>query len=132
MKKKNWVFNLKYKIDKNGKILILQKKLNFKINRVYFIFSHKKSIRGNHSQKKNKSILIPLKGSFEIKLIYKNLKKIITLDAKKKNALYVPNLAWRELSNFSKDSICAVLCSTKYNHKDYIYNLADLKKYEKN
>ena len=28
MREKNWVFNLKYKIDKNGKILILQKRLN--------------------------------------------------------------------------------------------------------
>jgi hypothetical protein len=36
------------------------------------------------------------------------------------NGLYIPNLIWRELDNFSSGSVCLVLASELFNEEDYI------------
>ena len=34
--------------------------------------------------------------------------------------LYLPNMIWRELDNFSSGSVCLVLASEVYDEEDYI------------
>ena len=36
--------------------------------------------------------------------------------------LYVPKGLWREMNNFSTNSLALVLSSTSYNPQDYIYD----------
>jgi hypothetical protein len=34
--------------------------------------------------------------------------------------LYIPQMLWRELENFSSGSVCLVLASKPYDERDYI------------
>ncbi len=94
----------------------------FKINRTYWIYDVPGGeSRGGHAYKKNQEFIIALSGSFDV----------ILDDGKKKSkfhlnrsyyGLYVPKGLWREMENFSTNSLALVLASTKYEENDYIYD----------
>ena len=46
-------------------------------------------------------------------------KKVFSLN-RSYNGLYVPKGMWREMENFSTNSLALVLSSTKYDAEDYI------------
>ena len=48
------------------------------------------------------------------------------------NGLYVPKGMWREMENFSTNSLALVLSSTKYDQEDYIRDYAEFLKYANN
>ena len=66
--------NLSTFINPTGKISVIEKKINFKIKRVYFIYDIKGD-RGGHKHKKNTQFIICQKGSCD--LLNKNKKKKI-------------------------------------------------------
>ena len=39
--------------------------------------------------------------------------------------VYIPNGIWREMNNFSKNSVCLVLAFENYDENDYIRNYQD-------
>ena len=42
--------------------------------------------------------------------------------------LYVPKGLWREMENFSTNSLALVLSSTRYDERDYIYDYDEFRK----
>ena len=60
-----------------------------------------------------------LSGSFDVVLDDGKEKKIFSLN-RSYNGLYVPKGMWREMENFSTNSLALVLSSTKYDAEDYI------------
>ena len=107
--------------DNEGVIGILEysKEINFNVKRVFFIKSDGRNvIRGSHSHRTLKQLLLCLNGSF--KLTLDNGKKIKVLDLNNSSdAIYIDGKTWREMSNFSKDCIILVLCDREY-HKDTV------------
>jgi len=120
---KFYKFKFKHITDARGTIGIIEKKIKFKINRVYYFNTKKDSVRGLHSQKKNECVLIPVIGSLNVQLVFDNKTKLIKLNSKKFDALYISNLVWRKLYNFSDKNLCIVLNSQRYNKNDYIFDL---------
>lgn len=120
---KFYKFKAKHITDCRGTIGIVEKRIKFKINRVYYFNTKKHHIRGLHSQKKNKCVLIPLIGSLNVQLVFDNKTRVVTLNSKKFEALYISNLVWRKLYNFSDKNLCIVLNSQIYNKNDYIFDL---------
>ena len=59
-----------------------------------------------------------------IKKGFEELKKKILLDSPNVG-VYIPNGIWREMNNFSKNSVCLVLASENYDENDYIRNYQD-------
>ena len=101
-----------------GTISVIEKKIKFKIKRVYFI--HKISgKRGGHKHKKTKQFLICVHGKCDLIVINRNIKKKYRLQNLKAGVLLEPN-DWHEIKNISKNAIICVLASEFYNKKDYI------------
>ena len=100
-------------------------KTPFEIKRLYYITGASSNVRrGQHGHKKLQQILISAIGSFRVKVTNKYGEKEYTLD-NPDTGLYIPEMSWRELYNFSDPSCCLVLASEIYQEDDYVYNLQD-------
>ena len=92
----------------------------FKINRVYWIYDVPGGeIRGGHAFKKNQEFIIALSGSFDVVLDDGNEQKKFHLN-RSYFGLYVPEMIWRSMKNFSTNSVAFVCSSILYQPEDYI------------
>lgn len=75
--------------------------------------------RGGHAYKTSEEFIVALSGSFDVVLDMGKEKKTYHLN-RSYYGLYVPKMVWREMNNFSTNSLALVLSSTKYDASDYI------------
>jgi hypothetical protein len=91
----------------------------FDIARVYYLYDVPGGAeRGGHAHRELQQLIIAMSGSFDILLDDGFEKKRVHL-ARSYYGLYVPNMIWRELDNFSSGSVCMVLASNRYEETDY-------------
>tara|TARA_A100001011_G_scaffold314891_1_gene333271 strand:+ start:35064 stop:35420 length:357 start_codon:yes stop_codon:yes gene_type:complete len=107
--------------NSTGTISVIEKKIKFKVKRVYFIYDIK-GIRGGHKHKKAKQFLMCLKGKCDLIIVHNKKKKKIHLSNNKKGVLLNPS-DWHEIRNANNKTIIAVLASEFYDKKDYITKL---------
>ena len=121
-------FNYKKNIDKRGSLLPIEfkKLLKITIKRIFFISGNKTFIRGNHAHKKCVQCFIQLRGKCLIHLFSKNKNKKFILNHKKKFGLIVYPKTWIKIKFYSKSNLTLVLCSHKYDDKDYIKKFKNL------
>lgn len=92
----------------------------FAVRRAYWIYAvpggeH----RGGHAYRELHEVLIALSGSFEVHVDDGAETSVHVLN-RGYCGLYVPNLIWRELANFSTNAVCLILASAPYSENDYI------------
>lgn len=106
-----------------GKLSVIEKDIiPFKIERVYYLYDvPSDAYRGGHAHKELIQLLIPLSGSFDVKLMDGQSTEIIRLN-KPNKGLLIPTGIWRELENFSAGAVCLVLASNEFNEADYIWD----------
>lgn len=127
---KERIINLPKVIDRRGNLSFLEAEVHipFRIARVYWIYDVPGGQRrGSHAFKQQQELIIALSGSFDVVLDDGKKKRKYNLNRSYK-ALYVPNMMWRSLENFSTNSLCLVITSEPYNENDYIRNYKDFKK----
>ncbi len=108
--------------DKQGQLVAIEenKDIPFHIKRVYYMYGTSSCvIRGKHAHKTLKQALICVRGSCKIKLDDGTKSTVIELDDPCEG-IYVPNLIWREMFDFSPDAVLMVLASELYDKTDYI------------
>lgn len=108
--------------DPRGNLSVIEefKDIPFKIERTYWIYDVPGGeSRGGHAYKENQEFIVALSGSFDVNLDDGKEKRLFSLN-RSYNGLYVPKGMWREMTNFSTNSLALVLSSTKYNANDYI------------
>lgn len=92
----------------------------FKIQRTYWIYDVPGGqIRGGHAFREQKEFIIALSGSLDIRVSDGNSEKVFSLN-RSYYGLYIPNGLWRQMENFSTNSLAMVLSSTNYSEDDYI------------
>ena len=108
--------------DPRGNLSVIEelKDIPFKIERSFWIYDvpggeH----RGGHAYRENQEFIVAMSGSFDVILDDGQEKHIFHLN-RSYYGLYVPKGIWREMENFSTNSLALVLSSTKYNVDDYI------------
>lgn len=114
-------------LDKRGNLSIIEefKDIPFKIERTYWIYDVPGGeSRGGHAYKENQEFIVALSGSFDMILDDGKEKKTFSLN-RSYYGLYVPRGLWREMDNFSTNSLALVLASTPYDAEDYIYDYQD-------
>jgi hypothetical protein len=97
----------------------------FEIKRTYWIYDVPGGqTRGGHSFKSQHEFIIALSGSFDVKINDGVSEKTYSLN-RSYYGLYVPNMIWREMLNFSTNSLALIVSSTNYSDADYIrdYNI---------
>lgn len=119
--------------DLRGNLSVIEelKEIPFKIERTYWIYDVPGGEeRGGHAYKENQEFIIALSGSFDVILDDGKEKKVFLLN-RSYYGLYVPKGLWREMKNFSTNSLALVLSSTKYDPEDYIRDYQEFLKYVK-
>ncbi|MEG1572582.1 MAG: FdtA/QdtA family cupin domain-containing protein [Bacteroidales bacterium] len=116
------IINLPKIVDKRGNLSFVEEftHVPYKIERTYWIYDVPGGdIRGGHAYYENMEFIIALSGSFDVILDDGKQKKKYHLN-RSYYGLLVPKMLWREMDNFSTNSLAVVLASTSYNEKDYI------------
>lgn len=119
--------------DERGQLIALEelKDIPFQIKRVYYMYDTTDgTTRGKHAHKKLEQILICVHGSCRILLDDGSCKETVLLN-KPNEGLYVSNVMWREMFDFSPDAVLMVLASEYYDESDYIRNYDEFLKYVK-
>jgi len=108
-----------------------EKHIPFKIERTYWIYDVPGGqVRGGHAFKEQQELIIALSGSFDVVIDDGTDKKTFSL-TRSNYGLYLPAGLWREMENFSTNSLAVVLSSTKFTEEDYIRNYHEFKKYRR-
>lgn len=120
-------------LDKRGNLSFIEefKQIPFKIERTYWIYDvpggeH----RGGHAYRENEEFIVALSGSFDVILDDGKEKKTYSLN-RSYYGLYVPKGIWREMNNFSTNSLAVILASAPYSKDDYIRDYADFLKFKR-
>ncbi|MBP1618145.1 MAG: putative WxcM-like protein [Bacteroidetes bacterium] len=124
------IFDLPKVNDKRGNLSFIEnrKEIPFDIARTYWIYDVPGGQRrGSHAFKTQKEVIVALSGSFDVVLHDGKKQKTYHLNRSYK-ALYVPEMTWRVLDNFSTNSICLVLSSGSYQETEYIRNFKEFKR----
>ncbi|MBK5720604.1 WxcM-like domain-containing protein [Dysgonomonas sp. Marseille-P4677] len=111
-------------IDRRGNLSFIEadSHVPFSISRVYWIYDVPGGqTRGSHAFKSQHEVIIALSGSFDVLLDDGKEQRTYSLNRSYKG-LYIPNMMWRSLTNFSTNSLCLVIASEAYNEEDYIRN----------
>ena len=115
--------------DKRGNLSFVEEMnhVPFVIVRTYWIYDVPGGeFRGGHAYRNNKEFIIALSGSFDVIIDDGTEKQVFTLN-RSYYGLYIPNGLWRELGNFSTNSLALILASTTYDVEDYIRDYSEFK-----
>lgn len=100
----------------------------FDVKRVFYIYgSDDTVIRGRHANRKSQFVLINVAGSSKVKVDNGFESEIVVLD-RPRMGLYLPTMLWKDMYDFSEDSVLLVLASEHYDGNEYIRNYDDFLK----
>jgi len=114
--------------DARGNLTFIEncRHIPFDIKRVFYLYDVPGGeTRAGHALK-TKQFLIAASGSFDVVLNDGFNRKKVNLN-RSYFGLYLPELIWRELENFSSGSVCLVLASDFYSKNDYIRDYDEFK-----
>ena len=116
-------------LDRRGNLSFVEQNqhIPFEIKRTYWIYDVPGGeARGGHAYKENQEFIIALSGSFDVIIDDGKEKKTYTLN-RSYYGLYIPNGTWREMDNFSTNSLALILSSTVYDKNDYVFDYEQFK-----
>ena len=100
----------------------------FEVQRAFWIYDVPGgSVRGGHAYRTVHEFILSLSGSFEVSLDDGSHRVCYTL-SRSYYALVVPQLIWRQMFNFSTNSVALVLASGPYAPEDYVRHYDDFLK----
>ena len=129
MEDKIQIIQLPKILDKRGNLSVIEewKNIPFKIARTYWIYDVPGGeARGGHAYRENQEFIVALSGSFDVILDDGKERKTYPLN-RSYYGLYVPKGIWREMNNFSTNSLALILASTPYDPGDYVYDYKQFK-----
>ena len=96
----------------------------FEIKRVFYIFGEGNvgTVRGKHSNRKSEFVLFNIKGKSKVKTIDEDLHEEIYELNQPNQAIYLPKMVWKEMYDFTEDSVLMVLTNEYYDAEEYIRN----------
>ena len=127
LKDKCKIINFKDLGDERGKLVVIEgnKDIPFDIKRAFYIYnSDHDVIRGQHANRESEFVLINVAGSSKVRITDSKEEFIVELN-KPMMGVYIPKMIWKDMYDFSQDSVLLVLASTHYNGEEYIRDYND-------
>lgn len=121
------IINLPKIEDPRGNLSFIEedKNIPFKIERTYWIYDVPGGqVRGGHAFKVQQELIVALSGSFDVIVDDGKEKHTYSLN-RSYYGIYIPAGVWRQMQNFSTNSLALVLSSTEFTEEDYIRNYQD-------
>lgn len=110
--------------DERGKLVVIEggQTIPFEIKRVFYIYgSDDTVVRGQHANRESEFILINVAGNSKVRITDGREEIVVSLD-RPMMGVYIPKMIWKDMYDFSEDSILLVLASTHYDDAEYIRN----------
>lgn len=117
--------------DKRGHLVIVEGKQDvpFEIKRAFYIYgSDQTVVRGQHANRESEFVLINVAGKSKVKVKDGEGNEAIYCLNRPHTGIYLPTMVWKEMYDFSPDSVLLVLASTHYNSQEYIRDFDDFVK----
>ena len=113
--------------DERGKLVVIEGKqdIPFDIARVFYIYgSDPTVVRGQHANRESEFVLINVAGTSKVRITDGVNEEIVEL-TRPMQGVYLPKMIWKDMYDFSADSVLLVIASTHYNGKEYIRSYED-------
>ena len=108
--------------DERGKLVVIEgsQSIPFEIKRVFYIYDSDSTIvRGQHANRESEFVLINVAGTSKVRITDGREEFIVELN-KPMMGVYIPTMVWKDMYDFSPDSVLLVLASTHYIDSEYI------------
>lgn len=109
--------------DARGHLVIVEgnKDIPFEIKRLFYIYgSDKDVVRGQHANRNSEFVLINLAGSSKVRIKDGKGNEAIYSLNRPHTGIYLPKMIWKDMYDFSNDSVLLCLASTHYDADEYI------------
>ncbi|MBQ0036980.1 MAG: FdtA/QdtA family cupin domain-containing protein [Firmicutes bacterium] len=116
------IINFKDLGDERGKLVVVEgnETIPFDIKRIFYIYdSDSTIIRGQHANRESEFVLINVAGKSKVRITDGKEEFIVELN-KPMMGVYIPRMVWKDMYDFSKDSVLLVLANTHYDGSEYI------------
>ena len=113
--------------DPRGNLSFVQEldQIPFEILRTYWIYDVPGGeSRGGHAFKQTEEFIVAMSGAFDVVVSDGKEKKIFSLN-RSYYGLYIPKGLWRDIENFSTNSLALEFASTKYDRNAYVEDSND-------
>ena len=117
--------------DERGHLVIVEgmKDVPFEIKRIFYIYgSDTDVVRGQQENKKSQFVLINVAGKSKVKVKDGLGNEAVFSLNRPHTGIYLPQMVWKDMYDFSDDSVLLVLSSEHYDPDEYIRDYAEFVK----
>ena len=108
--------------DERGKLVVIEggQSIPFDIKRIFYIYeSDATVVRGQHANRNSEFVLVNVAGQSKVRITDGTEEFVVELN-KPMMGVYIPQMIWKDMYDFSPDSVLLVLASTHYDAQEYI------------
>lgn len=109
--------------DDRGHLVVIEveKDIPFAIKRTFYIYgSDENVVRGQHANRQTEFVLINVAGKSKVKVMDGEGNEAIFCLNRPHTGVYLPNMVWKDMYDFSEDSVLLCLASEHYDANEYI------------
>lgn len=109
--------------DERGHLVVCEGGIDvpFDIKRIFYIYgSDAEVIRGRHANRKTEFVLINVAGTSKVKVLDGKGNEVIFSLNRPHTGVYLPKMVWKDMYDFSEDSVLLCLASEHYQPDEYI------------
>lgn len=114
--------------DERGHLVVIEGNddIPFDIKRVFYIYgSDRNVVRGKHANRKSEFVLINVSGTSKVK-VDNGLGDVELFSLDRPHlGIYLPAMVWKEMFDFSEDSVLLVFSNEHYDAAEYIRDYDD-------
>ena len=124
------ILELKEFGDERGSLVVAEgvTDVPFEIKRVFYMYgSDPDIVRGHHANRVSEFVLINVSGTSRVRIDNGSEEVVVELD-KPRMGLYLAPMVWKDMYDFSPDSVLLVLASTHFDESEYIRDYEEYKR----
>ena len=109
--------------DERGHMVVVEglKDIPFEIKRIFYIYgSDSTVVRGQHANKNSEFVLINVAGTSKVKVLDGKGNEAVYSLNRPHTGIYLPKMIWKDMYDFSEDSVLLCLSSEHYDASEYI------------
>lgn len=111
--------------DDRGHLVIVEgaQDIPFEIKRIFYIYgSDPDVVRGQHANRESEFVLINVAGKSKVKVKDGKGNEAVYSLNRPHTGIYLPKMIWKDMYDFSEDSVLLCVASTHYDANEYIRN----------
>lgn len=109
--------------DDRGRLVVVEgrKDVPFDIKRIFYIYgSDSDVVRGQHANRLSEFVLINVAGTSKVRVKDGRGNEAVFSLNRPHTGIYLPKMVWKDMYDFSIDSVLLVLASENYEPDEYI------------